>query len=126
MGLLSGSSQLTTGRLPAEEALLHRIPYHATLAGTGGDRWQRIPLVQAAFRLPEGCSLAARCPLIFPRPFHPLLPKWTFAFAELATVGVGTPTSLRDLPLLCSRWGRRGVAAPVAGLALYRRLRGCG
>src|SRR5438067_12174272 len=27
MGLLSGSSQLTTGRLPAEEALLHRIPY---------------------------------------------------------------------------------------------------
>src|SRR5215207_1061411 len=49
MGLLSGSSQLTTGRLPAEEAFLHRIPYHALRPATGRNRWQRFWLVRAVF-----------------------------------------------------------------------------
>jgi hypothetical protein len=49
MGLLSGSSQLTTGRLPAEEALLHSIPYDALPRATGRNPRQRFWLVSALF-----------------------------------------------------------------------------
>jgi hypothetical protein len=52
------------------EALLHGIPYHVTLAATGGHRAQ-------PFRLADGLStasndplLASACARVFPGPFH--------------------------------------------------------
>jgi hypothetical protein len=106
MGLLSGSSQLTTGRLPAEKALLHRIPYHggsgAVLAGTAGHSRPRFSCkwgLSGVSLMPARARACSTCCTRLVPVGCCLLSKQTTSLAGLGVCGEGWSGSGASLPL---------------------------
>ena len=127
MGLLSGSTRLTTGRLPAEEALLHRIPYHhartrAITRDTVLPGNQAIPGVPNASRNVAG--VVSDVSVLCPRAVDDIGNRgWTLepheeAFRELKTPGLGNVDTF-----IANGENRASIrsAHPYAALMLRRR-----